>query len=85
MVSSTNPAYNLTVDNTASGGYSLKVMTVVVIILLPVVLAYQTWTYYVFRRRISRSEFQPPAPSPAAAPGPGPAPQPTSPPAAPGS
>ena len=61
MVSSTNPAYNLTVHNTASGGYSLKVMTVVVIILLPVVLAYQTWTYYVFRRRISRQEFQPPA------------------------
>jgi cytochrome d ubiquinol oxidase subunit II len=51
------------VHNTASGGYSLKVMTVVVIILLPVVLAYQTWTYYVFRRRVSRQEFQPPAPS----------------------
>jgi cytochrome d ubiquinol oxidase subunit II len=63
MVSSTNPAYNLTVHNTASGGYSLKVMTVVVIILLPVVLAYQTWTYYVFRRRVSRSDFQP-APEP---------------------
>jgi cytochrome d ubiquinol oxidase subunit II len=59
MVSSTSPAYNLTVHNTASGGYSLKVMTVVVIILLPVVLAYQTWTYYVFRRRVSRSDFQP--------------------------
>jgi len=59
MVSSTNPAYNLTVHNTASGGYSLKVMTVVVIILLPVVLAYQTWTYYVFRRRVSKQEFQP--------------------------
>src|SRR5271157_6085736 len=64
MVSSTSPAYNLTVHNTASGGYSLKVMTVVVIIFLPVVLAYQTWTYYVFRRRVSRQEFQPPAPSP---------------------
>jgi cytochrome d ubiquinol oxidase subunit II len=38
-------------------------MTVVVIILLPVVLAYQTWTYYVFRRRVSRQEFQPPASS----------------------
>ena len=63
MVSSTNPAYNLTVHNTASAGYSLKVMTVVVIILLPVVLAYQTWTYYVFRRRVSRSDFQP-APEP---------------------
>jgi len=59
MVSSTNPAYNLTVHNTASGGYSLKVMTVVVIIFLPVVLAYQTWTYYVFRRRVSRKEFLP--------------------------
>jgi cytochrome bd ubiquinol oxidase subunit II len=63
MVSATSPAYNLTVDNTASGAYSLKVMTVVVIILLPVVLAYQTWTYYVFRRRISKSEFEP-APEP---------------------
>ncbi len=60
MVSSTNPAYNLTVHNTASGAYSLKVMTIVAVVLLPVVLAYQTWTYYVFRRRISRQEFQPP-------------------------
>ena len=59
MVSSTNPAYNLTVHNTASGAYSLKVMTVVAVVLLPVVLAYQTWTYYVFRRRISREEFEP--------------------------
>jgi cytochrome d ubiquinol oxidase subunit II len=63
MVSSTNAAYNLTVHNTASGPYSLKAMTVVVIIFLPLVLAYQTWTYYVFRRRVSRQEFQPPAPS----------------------
>ena len=85
MVSSTNPAYNLTVHNTASGGYSLKVMTVVVIILLPVVLAYQTWTYYVFRRRVSRQEFQPPAPSPGAAPAPGPEPRPTAPSGQPGS
>ena len=81
MVSSTNPAYNLTVHNTASGGYSLKVMTVVVIIFLPVVLAYQTWTYYVFRRRVSKQEFQPPAPSSETAP----RPEPTSPPAVPGS
>src|SRR5213075_958271 len=63
MVSSTNAANNLTVHNTASGAYSLKVMTVVVIIFLPLVLAYQTWTYYVFRRRVSRQEFQPPASS----------------------
>jgi cytochrome bd-type quinol oxidase subunit 2 len=61
MVSSTNPAYNLTVHNTASGAYSLKAMTVVVIVFLPLVLGYQAWTYYVFRRRVSREEFQPPA------------------------
>jgi cytochrome d ubiquinol oxidase subunit II len=60
MVSSTNAAYNLTVHNTASGAYSLKVMTVVAIVLLPVVLAYQSWTYYVFRRRVSKSAFEPP-------------------------
>ena len=63
MISTTSPAYNLTVHNTASGGYSLKVMTVVVIIFLPVVLAYQTWTYYVFRRRVSREEFTAPEPA----------------------
>jgi cytochrome bd ubiquinol oxidase subunit II len=85
MVSSTNHAYNLTVHNTASNGYSLKVMTVVVIIFLPVVLAYQTWTYYVFRRRISKQEFQPPAPPPEAAPAPEPTSRPTAPPVRPGS
>ena len=57
MVSSTNPAYSLTVHNTASAPYSLKAMTVVVVIFLPLVLAYQTWTYYVFRQRVSREQF----------------------------
>ena len=57
MVSSTKAAYNLTVHNTASGDYSLKIMTIVVIVFLPVVLGYQAWTYYVFRRRVSAREF----------------------------
>jgi cytochrome d ubiquinol oxidase subunit II len=73
MVSSTNPAYNLTVHNTASNPYSLDAMTIVVLIFLPLVLAYQSWTYYVFRRRVSRDQFVPkipPAASPPAAPGP---------------
>jgi cytochrome d ubiquinol oxidase subunit II len=63
MVSSTNHAYNLTVYNTASAAYSLKAMTVVVIVFLPLVLAYQAWTYYVFRKRVSVSDFQPAAPA----------------------
>jgi cytochrome bd ubiquinol oxidase subunit II len=58
MVSSTSKAYNLTVHNTASGPYSLKILTIVAIIFLPVVLAYQVWTYYVFRRRVSADDFR---------------------------
>jgi cytochrome d ubiquinol oxidase subunit II len=53
LVSSTSAADSLTVDSTASGPYALKVMTVVALVLLPVVLAYQVWTYLVFRHRVS--------------------------------
>jgi len=84
MVSSTNPAYNLTVHNTASAPYSLKAMTVVVVIFLPLVLAYQAWTYYIFRRRVSASDFKPPVPSPRAEPEQAP-PRPAPPPVRPGS
>jgi cytochrome bd ubiquinol oxidase subunit II len=52
MVSSTNSAYNLTVANASSGTYALTVMTVVALIFAPLVLAYQAWSYYVFRARI---------------------------------
>ncbi len=53
MVSSTNSAYNLTVSNSASPSYTLKVMTVVAVVFFPVVLAYQGWSLYVFRKRLS--------------------------------
>jgi cytochrome d ubiquinol oxidase subunit II len=53
MISSTNTAYNLTVNNTASPSYTLKVMTLVAVIFMPVVIFYQAWTYKVFRRRLS--------------------------------
>ena len=52
MVSTLGAANDLTVTNTASSPYSLKVMTVVAAVLFPVVLVYQGWTYYVFRRRV---------------------------------
>jgi cytochrome d ubiquinol oxidase subunit II len=57
MVSSTNSAYDLTVHNAASGSYALKVMTVVLVVLLPVVLVYQAWTYHVFRQRLRTEDF----------------------------
>jgi cytochrome d ubiquinol oxidase subunit II len=56
MVSTLGAATDLTVTNTASSSYSLRVMTVVAVVFLPVVLVYQAWTYYVFRRRIGRSD-----------------------------
>jgi cytochrome bd-type quinol oxidase subunit 2 len=56
MVSSLGSASDLTVTNTASAPYSLKVMTVAAAVLFPVVLAYQGWTYYVFRRRVGGAD-----------------------------
>jgi cytochrome bd-type quinol oxidase subunit 2 len=52
MVSTTSSAYDLTVQNTSSSSYALTVMTVVGVLLFPLVLLYQGWTYYVFRRRL---------------------------------
>ena len=51
MVSSTNAAYNLTVANSASSHYALVTMTVVAVVFTPLVLAYQGWSYHVFRGR----------------------------------
>jgi cytochrome d ubiquinol oxidase subunit II len=53
MISSTNTAYNLTVNNSASPSYTLKVMTVVAVVLMPAVVAYQAWGYHVFKGRLS--------------------------------
>jgi cytochrome d ubiquinol oxidase subunit II len=64
MVSSTNAANSLTAHNTAAPPYSLKAITVVALVLLPFVLAYQAWTYYVFRRRITDRAFRPPPATP---------------------
>lgn len=58
MVSSTADAFNITLHEAASTNYTLSVMTVVAIIFVPIVLAYQGWTYYVFRHRLSREDFE---------------------------
>jgi cytochrome d ubiquinol oxidase subunit II len=52
MPSTTDAAYSLTVGNAASGHYSLTIMTWVAGIMTPLVLLYQGWTYWVFRKRI---------------------------------
>jgi len=65
LPSSTSPAYSLTVANASSAHYTLVVMSWVAVIFTPVVLAYQGWTYWVFRKRLTSSDI------PAARPAPG--------------
>jgi cytochrome d ubiquinol oxidase subunit II len=53
MVSSLDPKWSLTIFNSSSSQYTLTVMSVVALIFVPIVLIYQGWTYYMFRKRIS--------------------------------
>ena len=53
LVSSLDPGWSLTIYNASSTPYTLKIMSVVAGIFVPVVLAYQAWTYWVFRHRIT--------------------------------
>ena len=57
MVSSTSAAYDMTLNASSSSHYTLVVMTVVAALLVPVVLVYQAWTYWVFRQRVSAADF----------------------------
>jgi len=56
MVSSLNPGWSLTIYNASSTEYTLSIMTIAAAVLVPVVLAYQIWTYYIFRKRISPND-----------------------------
>lgn len=59
LPSTIDPAFGLTVDNASSTPYTLKVMSWAALAVTPVVLGYQAWTYWVFRKRI-RVEHIPP-------------------------
>lgn len=59
LPSTIDPALSLTVDNASSTPYTLKVMSWAALLVTPVVLGYQAWTYWVFRKRI-RVEHIPP-------------------------
>jgi cytochrome bd ubiquinol oxidase subunit II len=53
MPSTLDPAWSLTVTNASSTPYTLKVLTVISAIFLPLVMLYQGWTYWVFKKRIT--------------------------------
>jgi len=56
MVSSTNPDWSLTIYNASSSPYTLTVMSFVALIFVPIVLVYQAWSYWIFRKRISTKQ-----------------------------
>ncbi|WP_217181013.1 cytochrome d ubiquinol oxidase subunit II [Streptomyces sp. AC495_CC817] len=58
MPSTIDDAFSLTIENAASTPYTLTIMSWTALIALPLVLAYQTWTYWVFRKRVTRRSIE---------------------------
>ena len=58
MPASNDPANSLTIANASSTDYTLTVMSWTALIFLPLILAYQGWTYWVFRKRITRKHIE---------------------------
>jgi cytochrome d ubiquinol oxidase subunit II len=67
MPSSPNPANSLTIANASSTDTTLTVMTWVAGISLPLILLYQGWTYWIFRKRVTRAQIPEEEPAPVAA------------------
>ncbi len=53
MISSLNPEWTLTIFNSSSGPMTLKVLSIIALIFVPLVLLYQGWSYWIFRKRIT--------------------------------
>lgn len=58
LPSTIDPAYSLTIQNASSTDYTLTIMTWTAVIALPLVLLYQSWTYWVFRKRVTRASIE---------------------------
>jgi cytochrome d ubiquinol oxidase subunit II len=56
MISSTDSAFSLDIWNAASSPYTLKVMSIVAAIFVPLVLTYQAYTYWIFRKRVTNDK-----------------------------
>jgi len=55
--SSMDPAWSLTIFNTSSSQYTLKIMTVVALIFVPIVICYKIWVYRIFRARVTEDDI----------------------------
>ncbi len=57
LPSTLDHAWDLTVSNASSGSYTLGVMSIVTVCALPIVLVYQIWSFWVFRKRLSETDI----------------------------
>jgi cytochrome d ubiquinol oxidase subunit II len=57
LPSSMDPAYSLTAHNASSSPLTLKIMLIVALIFVPIVLAYQIWTYNLFKRKVTKEDL----------------------------
>jgi cytochrome d ubiquinol oxidase subunit II len=53
LPSTSNPSWSLTISNSSATDYTLTIMSWSAVVLLPLVIGYQAWTYWVFRKRIT--------------------------------
>lgn len=58
MVSSIRSDYSLTIYNAASSHKTLSLMSKLALTFVPIVLLYQGWTYYIFRKRVTFKELE---------------------------
>ena len=57
LISTLNPLWNLTIYNACSSPYTLKIMTIVAVTLVPIVLCYQAWSFWMFRKRVTKNDL----------------------------
>jgi cytochrome d ubiquinol oxidase subunit II len=55
--SSLDPAYSLTIFNSSSSQYTLKIMTAVALVFVPIVISYKIWVYRIFRAPVTEQEI----------------------------
>lgn len=57
VISSLNPAWSVTVQNAASSTLTLQIMLGVALVCVPIVIAYQAWTYYIFSHKVTKESL----------------------------
>ena len=58
LISTLDPAWSLTIYNASSTPYTLKIMSIIALTLVPLVLLYQSWNYWIFRKRITSDDVE---------------------------